>query len=616
MDIYNFLRKVPLFSDLPDKDLEQLCNNVSEEKLLADSILFTEGEIGDKAFVIISGEIEITKESGGRNVLLATKYSGDVIGEMSLLEQSPRFASGRTLTECSVIIISHKNLESLMDSNPSVARVLLSMITSRLRSTELVLQQSEKMAQLGTLTAGIAHELNNPSSAVQRGSEQLQTSIDLFQQIYQQFFLLGFSKENWDKVEALQELAKNKASKPDDLDSLGRSDQEEAVEEWLQNNQIDNGWEFAPVLVSMGYRPEELNALQKEFPGAKLSAAIRRVCILFNIHSLLEEIRQGTARISEIVKSLKSYVYLDQAQVQMIDVHESLDNTLVMLRGKLKTGIDLERNYADGLPKIQAYGSELNQVWTNLIDNAADAMDGKGTLVIKTYREKDWILVEFVDSGPGIPKEIQHKLFDPFFTTKPVGKGTGLGLNISFNIIQKHKGSITVSSKPGKTCFTVRLPINFEEISSTVTALPVLPEIKDEELHDILLTNNTVAVIGISDRETAISNSVSSYLQKQGYKIIPVNPNYDQILGEKVYADLSSIPTSVDIVLVFRQSKYVPEIIKQAAQIKANVVWLQEGIVASPTDIEIAREAGLDLIMDTCMRKTHKRLLNPEGLTE
>ncbi|HKZ44576.1 MAG TPA: cyclic nucleotide-binding domain-containing protein, partial [Anaerolineales bacterium] len=212
MDIYNFLRKVPLFSDLPDKDLEQLCNNVSEEKLPADSILFTEGEIGDKAYVIISGEIEITKESGGRNVLLATKYSGDVIGEMSLLEQSPRFASGRTLTECSVIIISHKNLENLMDSNPSVARVLLSMITSRLRSTELVLQQSEKMAQLGTLTAGIAHELNNPSSAVQRGSEQLQSSIDLFQEIYQQFFLLGFSEENWNKVETLQELAKNKAS--------------------------------------------------------------------------------------------------------------------------------------------------------------------------------------------------------------------------------------------------------------------------------------------------------------------------------------------------------------------------------------------------------------------
>lgn len=614
MDIYNFLRKVQLFSDLPDKDLEQLCHNVTEDRLPADSILFTEGEIGDKAYVIISGEIEITKESGGRTVLLATKYSGDVIGEMSLLEQSPRFASGRTLTESSLITISHKNLENLMDTNPSVARVLLSMITSRLRSTELVLQQSEKMAQLGTLTAGITHELNNPSAAVQRGSEQLQSSIELFQQIYQEFLSMGFTSVNWEKVEALRELAKDKASKPDGLDGLGRSDREEALEEWLQDNRIDNEWEYAPVLVSLGYGPEELYGLKEDFPGAKLSAAIRWVCILFNIHSLLEEIRQGTSRISEIIKSLKSYVYLDQAKIQMIDVHESLDNTLVMLRGKLKTGILVERNYADSLPKIQAFGSELNQVWTNLIDNAADAMEGKGTLAIKTYQEKDWILVEFVDSGPGIPKSIQQKLFDPFFTTKPVGKGTGLGLNISFNIIQKHKGSIIVSSKPGKTCFTVRLPVNFEEIGSAISPLPVLPEISDEKLREILISNHTVAVVGLSDRKNTTSHSVSNYLQKQGYKIVPVNPNYQQILGEKVVPDLLAIPIPVDIVLVFRQIKYVPEIINQSIQIKTKVIWLQEGILAGTIDIQNAREAGIDLIMDTCMRETHKRLMNQENL--
>lgn len=615
MDTYNFLRKVPLFSDLPDKDLEQLCRNVTEDRVPADSILFTEGEIGDKAYVIVSGEIEITKESGGRMVLLATKYSGDVIGEMSLLEQSPRFASGRTLTESTLIMISHKNLENLMDTNPSVARVLLSMITSRLRSTELVLQQSEKMAQLGTLTAGITHELNNPSAAVQRGAEQLQSSVELFQQIYQEFFSLGYNHENWGKVEALRELAKDKASKPDDLDSLGRSDREEELEEWLQDHQIENGWEYAPVLVSLGYGPEELEGLKQDFPGARLSAAIRWVCILFNMHSLLEEIRQGTSRISEIIKSLKSYVYLDQAKVQRIDVHESLDNTLVMLRGKLKTGILLERNYADGLPKIQAFGSELNQVWTNLIDNAADAMEGKGTLTIKTYREKDWILVEFVDSGPGIPKNIQQKLFDPFFTTKPVGKGTGLGLNISFNIIQKHKGTILVSSKPGRTCFTVRLPVNFEEIGSVIRPLPVLPVTGDEKLREILLSYHTVAVLGLSDRKNTTSNSVSNYLQKQGYKIVPVNPNHQQVLGEKAYPDLPAIPFPVDIVLVFRQNKFIPEIINRSIQIKTKVVWLQEGILADPLEIENTREAGIELIMDTCMRETHKRLMRPENLS-
>jgi signal transduction histidine kinase/predicted CoA-binding protein len=612
MDVYEFLRKVPLFSDLSDTDLEKLCSEVTEDHLPPDTILFTEGEIGNKAYVIISGEIEITKESGDRNVLLATKYSGDVIGEMSLLEQSPRFASGRTLTESTLITISHKNLESLMDTNPSVARVLLSMITSRLRSTELVLQHSEKMAQLGTLTAGIAHELNNPSSAVQRGSEQLTSSLDLAQNIYKELFLLGLTEPNWDTLNSLQEQAMSKAAKPDDLDSMGRSDQEEDVEEWLQNNQVENGWEYAPALVNLGLNSDNLDELLEEFSQSKLLPVIRYICTLFTIYSLLEEIRQGTTRISEIVKSLKSYVYLDQAQVQMIDVHESIDNTLVMLRGKIKAGIELKRNYAKDLPKIQAYGSELNQVWTNLIDNAADAMEGKGTLTINTYRDNDWIIAEFMDSGPGIPKEIQHKLFDPFFTTKPVGKGTGLGLNISFNIIQKHKGSITVSSKPGKTCFRVRLPINFEEIRSTETALPVLPEIGDEKLREILKTAHTIGVVGISGNEKATSNSVSAYLQKKGYKIIPVNPNYDEILGEKVFSDLQSVPIPIDVVLVFRQSKYVHEIINQSILINAKTVWLQEGILADANGSEIAKDAGINLIMDTCMRKTHKRLFDTE----
>jgi signal transduction histidine kinase len=185
---------------------------------------------------------------------------------------------------------------------------------------------------------------------------------------------------------------------------------------------------------------------------------------LFTMFSLLEEINQGTSRISEIVKSLKSYVYLDQALVQEVDIHEGLDNTLVILRSKLKTGISLERHYAENLPRVMAYGSELNQVWTNLIDNAIDALDGRGKIRIITKKMDDGVLVEIEDSGLGIPEEVQQNLFSPFFTTKPLGKGTGLGLNISFNIIQKHKGEIKVSSRPGETRFSVHLPVNFEQV--------------------------------------------------------------------------------------------------------------------------------------------------------
>lgn len=606
--MFDFLEKVPLFADLPDEDLERLCAMITEEHVPAEKVLFTEGDIGDKAYVIMSGEIEILKESGGRTVLLATRHAGEVIGEMSLLDQSPRFASGRAQTESVLLAISHENLEHLLDTSPSAARVMLSTITNRLRSTELVLRQSEKMAQLGTLTAGIAHELNNPASAARRGSEHLRTAIEYFQQTYQQFYELGFSKAQWDYAADLHEVARKRASQPVDLDSLGRSDKEEEIEDWLDANGIENGWDHAPVLVNLGYQPADLDKLQGIFPGERLIVAIRWLCTLFTILSLLEEIHQGTSRIGEIVLSLKSYVYLDQAPVQIIDIHEGLDNTLVMLRSKLKTGIILERHYAENLPKIHAYGGELNQVWTNIIDNAVDAMDGHGSITLTTRQEGDWIVVNIEDSGPGIPKDVQQKLFSPFFTTKPVGKGTGLGLNISFNIIQKHKGEIKVFSRPGKTNFSVRIPINFEEAEQGLKPLPAIQQTSDEQLHKILVSTKTIAVVGISNRESDPAYTVPAYLQNQGYTIYPINPKYDQVLGEGAYPDLLSLTNPVDVVLVFRRSDFVPEIINQAIEIGAKVVWMQEGIV-NPDAAEVAKDAGLNVVMDTCMHKTHQRLI-------
>lgn len=461
--MFDFLKKVPLFADLPDEDLDRLCAVATEENLSAGETLFTEGEIGDKTYVIESGEIDILKESGGRMVFLATRGKGEVIGEMSLLDQAPRFASGRARTDCKLLSISHENLEHLLNTSPSAARVLLSTISNRLRSTELVLRQSEKMAQLGTLTAGIAHELNNPASAARRGSEYLTTTIEQLQQSYQSFYKMDFSQAQWNKANALLEYARQKASQPVDLDSLNRSDREEEIETWLDDRGIEESWEFAPLLVNLGYQTADLEDLETDYPESKLVVVLRWLCALFTIFSLLEEINQGTSRIGEIVKSLKSYTYLDQAPVQPVDVHEGLDNTLVMLRSKLKTDITLERNYAKDLPKIMAYGGELNQVWTNIIANAVDAIDGQGTIKINTRQVDDWILVEIEDSGPGIPEDVKQKLFSPFFTTKPMGKGTGLGLNISFNIVQKHKGFIDVDSQPGRTTFSVRLPINFEK---------------------------------------------------------------------------------------------------------------------------------------------------------
>jgi len=418
--------------------------------------------------------------------------------------------------------------------------------------------------------------------------------------------LHGFPDER-DKLEEMIEDAKILSSQPENLSSLERSDREEEIELWLTDHDVDDSWELAPSLVSMGYRADELKVFNDVFNGSQLSTAIEAVTTIFKVFSLLEEIHQGTSRIGEIVKSLKSYVYLDQAPVQLIDIHEGLDNTLVMLRSKFKSGIRIEKEYSRDIPRIQAYGGELNQVWTNIIDNAIYAMDGDGKLTIRSIMEDDWVRVDIIDSGPGIPKNVQQKLFSPFFTTKPMGKGTGLGLNISFNIIQKHKGDINVKSVPGKTSFSVLLPINFEDAGNGKKPLKITDQNSDEQLKEILEKTKTIAVVGISDKENLPSHTVPRYLQEKGYKIFPINPNYEQVLGEKSYQDLTSVEPHIDIVLIFRQSSYVKEIVDQAIKIGTEVVWMPEGIInleASST----AKGAGLDVVVDTCIQKTHQRL--------
>jgi signal transduction histidine kinase len=348
------------------------------------------------------------------------------------------------------------------------ARLSASLEKKKLRDLELMylqqevmLRQSEKLATLGKLSAGMAHELNNPASAVQRGAEQLRTAVADVEQAHLNLNELHLSTAQLELLLGLEQMVRFRATQPVDLDTLARSDLESELETWLDDHRINNGWEFAPALVNLSYGMAELDNLAENFLESQLQAVITWLNGSYTIYSLLEEMGQGAGRIAEIVKALKSYTYMDQAPIQSVDVHEGLDNTLVMLRSKLKGGITVQRQYAADVPRIQAYGSELNQVWTNIIDNAAAAMQGQGQISLRTRREDKWVVVEIEDNGPGIPPEIQSKIFDPFFTTKPPGEGTGLGLNISHNIIvQKHQGQISVSSEPGRTCFQIKLPLD------------------------------------------------------------------------------------------------------------------------------------------------------------
>jgi PAS domain S-box-containing protein len=337
----------------------------------------------------------------------------------------------------------------------------LEQTLNQLHETQNQLILQEKMASLGKLSAGMAHELNNPASAAQRSATQLQAIFLQFQDAQWRLDELKIDDETMAKVKALEELAREGAGQPADLDALMRGDRESELEDWLNKRHVESGWKLAPVLVALGYDQARLSALAEGFTTEQFPAVVNWFTHLHTIYKLLAEISLGTGRIAEIVGALKRYTYMDQAPVQTVDVHQGLDSTLVILHGKLKRGITVRRAYATDLPFIHAHASELNQVWTNIIDNAIDAMAGQGTLVLRTRLDGDWVVVEIEDDGPGIPGAIQSNIFDPFFTTKAPGEGTGLGLNITRNIVvQKHKGQIDVTSQPGKTRFTVRLPID------------------------------------------------------------------------------------------------------------------------------------------------------------
>ncbi len=453
------LKKISLFAGLSEQDFQRLCEMAGEKKLAKGELLFEEGNPGGQAFVIESGQVEILKASAGREVLLAVRGPGELIGEVALLDEAPRMASVRARSDATLITIDKASFDELLRSSPTALHAMFRTSLARLRETQSALQQSEKMAQLGTLTAGVAHELNNPAAAIQSGEQQLHQALAQLDAAESAFRTLDLNAAQSTQAAELQKQATQRGGAVPELDALARSDQMEELEAWFTARRLESVLPLVSQLVDLGMTIAKLDALQSSFTADQLPVLLNWLSANYGVHSLLSEISQGAKRISAIVKALKSYSYLDQAPMQAVDLKAGIEDTLLILANKLRAGISLRREYAD-LPPIQAYGSELNQVWTNILDNAIDAMNGKGEIVIRTKRDGNWAIVEIEDNGPGIPPEIQTKVFDAFFTTKPVGSGTGLGLNISYNIVvYKHRGDIKLVSEPGQTRFSVYLPI-------------------------------------------------------------------------------------------------------------------------------------------------------------
>ncbi len=325
---------------------------------------------------------------------------------------------------------------------------------------ELSLRQSDKLATLGKLSAGLAHELNNPAAAVQQATRGLSTMLLGDEHLAAKIKALGLGDDEAVIVADYAGRIHDRVEHPRFLDPLERSDRESEVQNLLELAGIEEGWDLAPALVGLGCEASDVERLAATIDGARLGSAVELLADQYQRQSLLSSLDESTGRIISLVGALKTYVHLDQAPRQMIDVHEGLDSTLVMFQNRLRAGIEVSRHYDPSLPMIEAHGSELNQVWTNILDNAIDAMEGEGVISLTTRSVGEGVVVELCDDGPGIPAHILESIFDPFVTTKAPGQGTGLGLSISHGIVtQKHGGEISVASQPGRTVFTVCLPV-------------------------------------------------------------------------------------------------------------------------------------------------------------
>lgn len=423
------LRLTPLFGGLPDDQLDRLADMGEIVDLAAGDVLITEGDEADALYVVLEGEMDVTKRAGRSTIPVARVGPGALQGELAALEGGRRLASVTAATDAEVLRIPVGAIRELLDAGPDVALAVIRTAVSRLRSMESLFREREKLAGLGTLAAGLAHELNNPAAAAMRAIDQLGGAV-------------AAAEERPRPVPPPRPPAD--AAPP--RSALERADRIDAIAA------LTGDAAAATSLVDAGWSPEAVSGLPADvLPWLAADASV---------HLLLGELRLAIGRMSEIVAAVKGYAYLDQAPVQRVDVREGLEQTLVIMRHRLRDGVEVVRELADDLPEIEVRGSELNQVWTNLIDNAIDAMDGRGTLTLRAEAdpEGDGVRVTICDTGPGIPDEVRQRLFEPFYTTKPPGKGTGLGLHITHNVIGSHGGRIEVDSEPGRTCFEISLP--------------------------------------------------------------------------------------------------------------------------------------------------------------
>ena len=462
-DVVEALRRVHVFADLPDDQLQWFADNSEDLRFAPGDVMFRKRDKADWMVVYLEGEIHAYWDESDHDVVYiarAGEQKTEVSGMLPFSRMTEFTVTGYAVTDVRALRFPVHLFPEMMQRMPVLVQRLVGIMSDRVRESTTIDQQQDKLMALGKLSAGLAHELNNPAAGATRAANDLIETLKELRAADMRLCSHDLTEKQQDLIDAFESKAIDHTATGKQLNSLDQSDREDEVSEWLEAHGVAEAWKLSANLVEAGMDSAALEQLLGEIPSSATADVLARVNCQVAAAKLAGEIKNATTRISELVGAIKEYSYMDQAKLQELDVHKGLDNTLLILKYKLKKkNITVTRDYAESLPVIKAYGSELNQVWTNLIVNAVDAMSEGGKLKVRTKREPTDIMVEIRDNGGGIPASARSRIFEPFFTTKPVGEGTGLGLDTVARIVRKHRGNVRFESKPGDTCFQVRLPI-------------------------------------------------------------------------------------------------------------------------------------------------------------
>jgi signal transduction histidine kinase len=450
------LLRVPAFADLPDDQIAWFLGEAQELHLTTGETYVRQGDPADAMFVVLNGQLEAQGELGGQTAVISIT-GGNVTGVLpfSRMKQFP--LNGRAVTESRVLKFPAALFPELVQKMPELAKRLVGLMADRIRETTRIEQQRERLVSLGKLSAGLAHELNNPASAATRAASQLREILKCIRDASHELGRRELTPAQKSEVERLEASLTRQEGPPPDAWTVNAL--EDQIDSLLRSHGQSDLWQLSAGLARRNARPEVLEPLFASLDADTARAALVRIECSIEVAELLTTIESSTSRISDLVGAIKQYTYMDQATVLNVDIVKTLETTLTILNFKLKHGIAVQRDYDSTPLLVNSFGSELNQVWTNIIDNAIEAMGGSGELRIRTYRDGACAVVEIGDTGAGISPEIQPHIFEPFFTTKGVGEGTGLGLDTVQRIVKKHRGNIQVTSKPGDTRFQVWLPL-------------------------------------------------------------------------------------------------------------------------------------------------------------